>query len=196
MNRFGSRGALGLRQSAELDSARPVRGAKVYSKGNVLMRSVCLTIARVCSAAWIGAAVLFVVTSIREQTSPEFDLITRDQLALVRFPAYYACGFGLVLATGFFGWLGLIGETSFRRRTFLGLMLVATLMMAGDYFMVYQPLVEVITPPGQARTEAFETLHSRSKWVNQADVTLCLIAAFLLAWPRRGRQFEATTPAD
>ena len=46
--------------------------------------------------AWVGAAILFVVTSVREVQSTDFDSNTKDHLALLRFPAYYLFGFTLV----------------------------------------------------------------------------------------------------
>ena len=53
-------------------------------------------------AAWVGAAVLFVITSVAEQTSEHFDSLIRDQLATIRFPLYYqfgfACLFGALIA--------------------------------------------------------------------------------------------------
>ena len=61
------------------------------------MKSVCLTISRLALAAWVGAASLFVVTAIQEARSTEFDSITKNALAALRFPAYYAFGFALVI---------------------------------------------------------------------------------------------------
>ncbi len=53
-------------------------------------------VARLASAAWAGAAVLFVITALREVRHPGFDSATKDTLALLRFPAYYAFGFILI----------------------------------------------------------------------------------------------------
>ena len=48
--------------------------------------------ARLFLVAWIGGAALFVITSIAEQRTPEFDSITKDRLATIRFPLYYLYG--------------------------------------------------------------------------------------------------------
>ncbi len=40
-----------------------------------------------------GAAILFVITSVAEQTAPDFDSMIRDRLATIRFPYYYVYGF-------------------------------------------------------------------------------------------------------
>ena len=57
-----------------------------------------LAVARLASAAWVGAAMLFVITAVREVRHPGFDSSTKDTLALLRFPAYYAFGFVVVPA--------------------------------------------------------------------------------------------------
>ena len=55
-----------------------------------------LAVARLASAAWVGAAVLFVIIAVREVRHPGFDSAAKDTLALLRFPAYYASGFLVV----------------------------------------------------------------------------------------------------
>jgi len=61
------------------------------------MKSVCLTIARFALAAWVGAALIFVVTAIQEVRYPGFDSETKSAVATIRFPTYYVFGFGLVI---------------------------------------------------------------------------------------------------
>ena len=111
--------------------------------------------------------------------------MTTDQLVVLRFPAYYVMGFVLVGAA----WVGaaICGEQlSFRRRgAALGLFGLALGMMLFDYLVVYLPLAEMITPPGQARPQGFQTLHQWSKIINSVDVGLVLLGALLLNWPRR-----------
>ena len=63
------------------------------------MTRLCLAVARFCPAAWVGAAFLFVATSVTEQVQPSFAPATKDTLALVRFPWYYGVGFALLSAT-------------------------------------------------------------------------------------------------
>ena len=144
------------------------------------MKTVCLLIARLSLAGWIGAAALYVVTSVHEQTSPDIDSPTRDVLAAIRFPDYYAFGFGMTVVGLVCGFIAL---PKLRRMIFGLLMLCAIGLMVWDYFQVYQPLLALITPPGQPRTEEFTRLHNLSKYVNEADLSLSLIAAMLLCWP-------------
>ncbi len=162
-----------------------------------------LAIARFSSAAWVGAAVLFVVTALREVSHPGFDSETKDALALLRFPAYYVFGFTLVI-------LALVGAlvASFsrpsgrdsrsddslcregRRRICLasGLLAVVLLLMAADFMAVYRPMVGLITPPGRAHGAEFRSYHRVSIWLNVGHVGLSAVAAVLLCWPgdRRG----------
>lgn len=58
--------------------------------------------ARISTAAWIGAALLFVVVGVMEVTRGGFDSPTKDRLVAVRFPAFYACG-GILVALGWIG---------------------------------------------------------------------------------------------
>ncbi len=69
-----------------------------------------------------------------------------------------------------------------RRRLFClaGLLFVALAVMVGDYIWVYQPLVEMVTPPGQSRPAEFVTYHKASKWLNALAISLCGIAAMFL----------------
>jgi hypothetical protein len=138
--------------------------------------------ARFALSAWVGAAALFVVTSVREVQAPELDSYVRDILIGVRFPSYYLFGFSLVgiglLATFAAGCLA----PAKRGRLFVtaGIVLVALAAMLGDYFWVYRPLVEMVTPPGQSRPAQFVDYHEASKWVNFASLSLCGLAAIVL----------------
>ena len=152
------------------------------------MARVALTVARFVVSAWVGAAVLFVITSVREVRYGGFDSTIRDQLAALRFPPYYAAGFVLI-------GMGILGAAVARRRlvsprvtAVLVLLVAALVLMLADYFWIYGPLEDMITPPGQSKPERFARLHVASEWVNSANVLLCLIAAALLNWPGDGRE--------
>lgn len=149
------------------------------------MQSVCLTLARFALSAWVGAAGLFVITSVREVLSPEFNTTTKDLLVALRFPPYYVAGFSLVS-------LGLIGTLAARRHPSVSsrrwwiavVLLVLTLvLMLGDFVWIYRPLAAMLSPPGQVRTDAFADYHHLSEGINTLDVALCFIAALLLCWP-------------
>lgn len=150
------------------------------------MQTTLLTISRFTIAAWVGAATLFVVTGIREVTSTEPAVnipAVKDTLVNIRFPAYYGFGFTLV-GVSLVATLGTGRLLSpHRRRWVLGLLLLALGMMIADYFLIYQPLLEMITPPGTARKENFKIYHNASKYVNAADVALCFIAAVIVCLP-------------
>jgi hypothetical protein len=145
-----------------------------------------LVLARLAAAAWVGAAVLFVITAVREVRHPGFDSATKDTLALLRFPAYYACGFVLVGAALGGTIVALLGCEKGKRRGLLAaawLLAVAIVLMVADFFVIYLPMVGMITPVGRAHVAAFAGYHRASMIANVADVALCGIAAALLCWP-------------
>lgn len=148
------------------------------------MQTLFLTIARFALSAWIGAAALFVVTSVREVLQPTFDSMIKNQLAAVRFPPYYLFGFTLVAVGIVGGLIGLRGVTGrWRFRFFAGTSLAALLLMVIDYVVIFQPLYATVTRPDGLRDEKFMRLHEASTHINAVDVTLCLIAAVLVCWP-------------
>ena len=146
----------------------------------LLMTRLSLAIARFCIAAWIGAAVLFVIVGVREVTVPEFTSEVKDQLVTLRFPAYYITGatlVGLALAASV---ASSAIRTTWGWRIALAMLLLAGGLMAADYVWIYSPLAAMVTPPGQARTMAFVTLHHWSMRINTAHLVACLIAAVAL----------------
>ena len=151
------------------------------------MRSLFFTLSRFSISAWVGAAALFVVASVVEQTGP-FPSEVKDHLALVRFPWYYAFGFSLVgfsLAASLMA-AGHPAVPSARLWAFRGLTAAALAMMIADYFWIYRPLVEMLTASGVKPAE-FVTYHEASKHINFADVSICFLAALIVCWPRTDR---------
>ena len=131
------------------------------------MTRVALLLARFLLSAWFGAAVLFVVIGVREVTHQGFDSPIRDQLVLLRFPSYYAFGFPAL--AGAAACLGLCLYCGLRKPAVYAacvLTIIALGLMAYDYPCIYSPLARAISPPGQARTAEFGTLHFWSKTVN------------------------------
>ena len=153
------------------------------------MRSLFLTISRFCLTAWVGAAVLFVVTAVAETMSPEFTSETKSTLAILRFPFYYAAGFGLVsaaLISGLlFGSHWSVG--GFRRWIYRFLLVLALGLMLVDYLAVYQPLERMLSASEEARPAEFETYHRASMYVNAGHVGLCVFASLLICWPGQRR---------
>lgn len=144
-----------------------------------------LLLARLSTSAWIGAATLFVVVGVTEVTRTGFDSATKDTLVAVRFPAFYACG-GTLVSLGWIGAWMAGNSNSFpksRRISALVLLALILMLMTVDYFWIYQPLLTMVTPPGQAKPAEFGSYHNASKWINLGGLILCLIAATLLNWP-------------
>ncbi len=143
------------------------------------MQRVLRGLARFALSAWVGAAVLFVVSGISEVRSAELDSFTRDVLVTLRFPAFYVFGFSLVGLAGMSLFLSALLCVQKRRTRFLqaGVVLVILLLMAGDYHWIFHPLVEMITPPGQSRPSEFINYHKASKWINLCSIALCALMA-------------------
>lgn len=143
-------------------------------------------------AAWIGAATLFVVTGVREVTSPLFESLTKNQLAALRFPSYYLFGFVLIsVAVASAVGLVLTKAGSGRLKLATGLIAAALVVMIVDYRAVYLPLEAMMLIPDAAKPPEFRQYHEWSKQINFLSLGLCLAAvipAFLE--PPRGRSVE------
>ena len=158
-----------------------------------------LFLARSCTAAWIGAASLFVVVGVMEVTRGGFDSTTKDLLVAIRFPSYYTFGTVLVslaiIGTWFAGNTPPLSRT--RRTASMGLLIGALGLMAADYVWIYSPLLQMVTPPGRGRPSGFAQYHEASKWINFAGLFLCCVPAWLLNWPlARSHALDSTAPAD
>ncbi len=158
-----------------------------------------LFLARFSTSAWIGAATLFVVVGVTEVTRGGFDSTTKDLLVTVRFPAFYVCGTGLVGV----GWLGvwIAGNSALlpanRRIGALVLLSVVLAVMAVDYVWIYLPLLQMVTPPGQAKPGHFRNYHEASKWINLVGLFLCFIASSIVNWPvKSSRERELDSPNE
>lgn len=140
---------------------------------------------------WVGAAVLYVVTSVAEQMSPLFNLQIRDQLALIRFPLYYRFGFGCHIACAIAGVLAWRTAPLNRRSTFLlvlFLIMVSGLLITLDHRMIYQPLEALISPAGQLRGAEFDRLHHLSKRANMVHVMIMAFAGIIAMLPLKPQQ--------
>lgn len=151
--------------------------------------SLSILLTRMALSFWVGSAILFVITSVAEQVHPSFDSMIRDQLATIRFPHYYRFGgicLGVALAGSLFAGLRCSGRTRKPMLIVFGLTFVSTAIVVFDYMMVYEPLQTLITPPGKVRTEQFQTLHDRSRIVNEVHLTIALVACLLANWSKEG----------
>ena len=147
-----------------------------------MTRRICLAVARLASAMWVGAGFLFVATSVTEQVQPSFDAATKDTLALIRFPWYYGTGGTLlIVACAGAAW----SRLAIRPRAAAVLLLLgAAVLLNADWAFVYRPMREALTPPGARRGAEFELLHTWSEWLNGAGFVLNAAAAVILCASR------------
>lgn len=158
------------------------------------MQTTSLVLIRFCLSAWVGAAVIFVITGVQDVTFQPFDSLVRDQLISLHFPVYYTIGW-VLLAGSFLGCLG-IGSKDLISRRRANLIFCLVVIVLGisliDYFWIYSPLEAMITPPGSPRPAEFRTYHQASKYINSVNILLSLIAAILVNLPvKRQNQPEA-----
>jgi hypothetical protein len=160
--------------------------------------AIASTVTRLLLPAWIGGALLYVVTSVAEQRFPQFDSRVRDQLATIRFPWYYLfCWLTLGTATCAACIAALLHHHPLRKRaTLVAALTVTSLGIAtADYVFIYKPLLQLITPPGQLRTPEFTRLHNRSRIVNEIHLTLALAAAVTAGLPQ-SRQLQTVPESN
>lgn len=158
-----------------------------------------LTLLRVVLPAWVGAAVLFAINGSAEQrhtfeVGEALNGVVRDELAIIRFPAYYSFGFVCVgtslaltvilqfsppLPRGRIAWAG-------------GLLLAAIALMLWDHYFVYTPMFGMLDPLGVEKSSEWKRLHATSMITNLIHVSLCLTASLVLSWPiQAGRNAAA-----
>ena len=152
---------------------------------------LCLMLARVLLSAWVGAATLFVINGVRLVTSGHFDSMARDHLSLIRFRPYYLFGF-LAVGTGL---VFLALARGYPRKLAIGLVVSSLILMLVDYFGVYLPLAEMISPPGHVRPSHFNWYHKASMYINTVHVGLCLIAAMMVSRERRTPEVVSIPPS-
>jgi len=146
------------------------------------MRGFCLMLLRVCPAAWVGAAALFVLVTIGvARSSVESDVVM--QLTPVRFSYFYPLEFGMLGTAVVLGWVGIGYGDLGRLRGFIGwgLLLLALATAIGDFLWIYRPLEEMMRT--RTLTENFRVMHEGSKHINSTIVTITAIAALLINWP-------------
>ena len=188
---MGVKATIGKRRPKDSrNAARLLKRLESMATGKLL--NISLTLLRFLLAAWVGAAVLYVITSVAEQVSPNFDSRTRDQLATIRFPIYYQFGACLYVGTAILAiivWQCLPG---LRRSTaVLALIVVSGAIFTWDYFEIYLPLQDLIIPAGQVRTQEFVRLHTLSRNVNMLHLSLMLLSGLLICMPLPAAHKEA-----
>lgn len=153
------------------------------------MQKFSLTFARILLAGWVGAAALFVITSVAEQLSPDIDPVTKGTLALIRFPWYYTFGLTMLVFGLLFGLIGLSDNVvRFARRiAFIMVTSFAILVMCGDFLFVYLPLSNMTAQEVEQEVEEhsndFQRYHEYSKRVNLLGLALASIGTLLVCSP-------------
>lgn len=150
-------------------------------------------------AAWVGAAVLFVITSVAEQTSEHFDSLIRDQLATIRFPLYYQFGFACLFGALIACIVSIVtAPTTVRRKWVIVGLLTAISggLMVADFQWIYHPLMALISPAGQARTPEFQSLHNWSRYANQTHIAIALFAAIISCLTTNGQHKNTMSPNE
>lgn len=162
-----------------------------------MLARVCLFTQRIFLAAWVGAAILFVVTSVAEQQFAGFGPGIRNQLALIRFPRYYAFGFA---ALGVSLLCGVLRVLSGRRDRLtwvaLSLTAAATGLMIADFLWVYRPLAELMTDLNRPRDDTFRQYHQASKYINAVGVLAAGIATGVVCRRHPEPPGNAAEPAE
>jgi hypothetical protein len=145
-----------------------------------------LPIARLCSAMWIGAALLFVATSVTEQVHPSFDAETKNTLALVRFPWYYGMSFPLLLTAAVAALVAGWGRPKNTNAATVSALLLcfAQGVLWVDFSIVYRPLRDLLESSGPDRGAEFDRLHFWSESFNSAVFLLAAVAAVTLCATR------------
>ena len=160
------------------------------------MHSFSLVLIRFCLSAWVGAAVIFVITGVQDVTFKPFDSLVRDQLISLHFPVYYTIAWVLLVGS-FLGCLGIrkrIGISRRRSNLILCLVVIVLSISLIDYFWIYSPLEAMITPPGSPRPAEFHSYHQASKYINSLIILLSLIAAVLVNLPEKCRTTSRNQP--
>ncbi len=147
------------------------------------MLKFSLFIARVSITTWLGAAILFVVLTVTEVLSGQFESLVLDSLVLLRFPIYYAFTFallGISLVAAVICWVYSKGKTG---KLFAVLVAVSLLILINDYIWVYLPLEAMLTPLGVPRSPDFPFYHKLTEALNSLAMLINLTAACVINWP-------------
>ncbi len=146
------------------------------------MLKLSLFLARFTITSWFGAAVLFVVLTVFEIISGQFESIVLDGLVLMRFPIYYAFTFVLLavgLAAGVVCWVLSQGKIC---KLFSVLIAISLSILIVDYFWVYLPLEAMLTPLGSPRPQDFPFYHKLTEILNSVAMLINLTASCLINW--------------
>lgn len=146
-------------------------------------QKLCLATSRFAISAWVGAACIFIATTLRDVHSTTMDSVAKAELAVQRFPVYYNFAFALLGAAFVLGICGLIKATAQRKAVTIQLLLLPLVLTVIDYLWVYRPLESMTVSVHEARPAQFVTFHTASKWINIVQVSASVAAAIAVCWP-------------
>ncbi len=146
-----------------------------------MLNRVCVFVQRVLLCAWVGAAVLFVITSVAEQQFDGFASSIKNQLAMIRFPKYYVFGsVALLTSLGCSTVRVASGERTRASFSVLLLLFAANVLMLIDFVFIYLPLHEIMVDLLRPRDDDFQWYHNASKYINSVGLLLTAIAAAIV----------------
>lgn len=148
-----------------------------------MLRNLCLTLSRFTLAAWVGAACLFVITTLQDVHSPDLSSVEKAEIVVRRFPIYYRFGFGLLISALVLTITAELLSGGIRRWLTVSLALLPVLLITADYVWIYLPLETMTAAVDRARPAAFIEYHSASKWINAVQVSASLLAAIAVCRP-------------
>ncbi|MBL4883455.1 MAG: hypothetical protein JKY95_02825 [Planctomycetaceae bacterium] len=144
------------------------------------MLNFFLCLARFSITVWFGAAVMFVVLTVAEILSGQFNSIVLDQLILTRFPIYYLFTF-VLLATSWISGVFYWRLSALRRaKLFTILVSISLIILISDYIWVYKPLEDMLTPAGSARSQEFPFYHKLTEALNTVAMLINLTASIVI----------------
>ncbi len=156
-------------------------------------QNLCLAASRFAISAWVGAACIFIATTLQDVHSTTMDSVAKAELAVQRFPVYYNFAVGLMGAAFLLGICGLTKATTQRKAITIQLLLLPLVLTVIDYIWVYQPLEAMTVNVQEARPAQFITFHTASKWINIVQVSASVIAAIAVCWPVGQRKEPVAT---
>ena len=148
-----------------------------------------ISFARFSLTAWIGAASMFVLLTVLEILSGQFNSIILDQLVLTRFPIFYSVTLVLLAMSwicGVVSWrLSISQNRTVRKKAklFTILVSVSIIILVSDYFWVYKELEQMLIPLGSPRPQEFPFYHKLTESLNSAALLINLVASFVINWP-------------
>lgn len=147
------------------------------------MQRFAIFASRFCVTAWVGVAAFFVVVVIKLRGSPLFPDLIKLNHPKVLFPLFYGFEFGLLGTAAIASAISCLPatRTGTRGKLLTGLIALALVVAAVDWYWVYRPLAAMLE--SAALPESFRAYHTASRWINTAGLAISALAACVALWP-------------